>query len=202
MKKGLQGYYRLHAGIYDMTRWSFLFGRRAVIDLLAERSAPARILEVGCGTGKNLIHLGKRFPGAEITGLDLSPDMLNRAQKKTRPFSNRINLLHKPYKEPIEPGTFDIILFSYCLSMMDHQWQTAIESAAIDLAPEGRIGVVDFHDTPVSTFRSWMQINHVRMQGQLLPGLNHLFTLEYTWIRAGYAGLWHYLTFIGTPKIR
>ncbi len=200
MKKGLEEYYRLHAGIYDMTRWSFLFGRNTIIDLLAERSSPARILEVGCGTGKNLLHLAKRFPEAETIGLDLSPDMLNKAQKKTRSSAGRINLVREPYNRPLEPGTFDIVIFSYSLSMMHHEWQTAIESAAIDLIPEGLIAVVDFHDTSAPIFRSWMHINHVRMEGHLLPGLKHLFAPEHSRIRSGYAGIWHYLTFIGKQK--
>lgn len=200
MKKGLEGYYRLHACIYDMTRWSFLFGREAIIDLLAKRCSPAHILEVGCGTGKNLVQLAGKFPGAEITGLDLSPEMLKQAVKKCRPFTGRIHLIQKSYDGPIQPGTFDIVLFSYSLSMMESEWRTAVESAAIDLVRHGRIAVADFHNTPVSTFRSWMQLNHVRMQGHLLPGLSHFFTSEYSRIRAGYAGIWNYLIFLGRPK--
>ena len=53
----LDRYYRWHAHFYDATRWAFLFGRKALIRLAAKQLQPRRILEVGCGTGKNLAEL-------------------------------------------------------------------------------------------------------------------------------------------------
>jgi SAM-dependent methyltransferase len=75
-------YYRIHARIYDLTRWSYLKGRKALLRRVAARFHPTRILEVGCGTGRNLLQLGHRFPQAELWGLDLSADMLSVAVKK------------------------------------------------------------------------------------------------------------------------
>jgi ubiquinone/menaquinone biosynthesis C-methylase UbiE len=57
-QESLRGYYRLHSKIYDATRWSFLFGRHRLIELVASHKTPTRILEVGCGTGTNLVHYG------------------------------------------------------------------------------------------------------------------------------------------------
>ncbi|MEZ4622108.1 MAG: class I SAM-dependent methyltransferase [Caldilineaceae bacterium] len=71
----LTRYYRFHAKLYDLTRWSFLFGREALIRTLPGCCRATRILEVGCGTGKNLMVLAAAFPAAEITGVDLSPDI-------------------------------------------------------------------------------------------------------------------------------
>jgi S-adenosylmethionine-diacylgycerolhomoserine-N-methlytransferase len=62
-------YYRFHSRIYDATRWIFLFGRDRLIRTTANFCQPARILEVGCGTGKNLVRLRQTFPGASLTGL-------------------------------------------------------------------------------------------------------------------------------------
>ena len=78
----LDGYYRWHAHFYDATRWAFLFGRSALLRLCAEEHRPRRILEIGCGTGKNLAELARVFPQAEIVGLDLSAEMLGKARKK------------------------------------------------------------------------------------------------------------------------
>ena len=83
---GIEGYYRWHARIYDATRWSFLFGREAVLDRVAVGGpAPTRILEIGCGTGRNVVSLARRFPQAEITGVDLSEAMLAVAARKAAP---------------------------------------------------------------------------------------------------------------------
>lgn len=202
MNQGLEAYYRFHAGIYDLTRWSFLFGRGEVIRRIAILGEPRRILEVGCGTGKNLVKLAKTFPTARITGLDLSPDMLRKAQDKTHAAADRIELVHRAYDGPTAAGTFDLILFSYSLSMMDPGWETALGAARDDLRPGGRIGVVDFHDSPFSGFRSWMGMNHVRMEGHLLPALQRAFDTETFTLRGGYGGLWRYLVFIGVNRVR
>lgn len=59
----LSRYYRWHARLYDATRWSFLFGRAALIRSIAGFRAPPRhILEIGCGTGSNLLRLARQFP--------------------------------------------------------------------------------------------------------------------------------------------
>ena len=65
----LNRYYRWHARLYDATRWSFLFGRGALVRAIAARPEPPRnILEVGCGTGENLVRLARQFPTAAVTG--------------------------------------------------------------------------------------------------------------------------------------
>ena len=71
--------YRRQRYIYDATRKYFLFGRDRLIAELAP-AAGQRVLEVGCGTGRNLIKAAKRYPEAHFYGLDISTEMLESAQ--------------------------------------------------------------------------------------------------------------------------
>jgi malonyl-CoA O-methyltransferase len=48
------------------------------------RLAPARILDLGAGTGRATEGLAARFPGAEIVSLDLTPEMLGTARQQGR----------------------------------------------------------------------------------------------------------------------
>jgi S-adenosylmethionine-diacylgycerolhomoserine-N-methlytransferase len=96
----VEKYYRFHSRIYDATRWSFLFGRTAIIKKFAG-TAPRNILEVGCGTGRNLVELARRFPQAQVTGVDLSATMLDLARRKTADFGPRLQLLHQAYTAPL-----------------------------------------------------------------------------------------------------
>ena len=44
------------------------------------------ILEVGCGTGKNLKVLAEMFPNATLVGMDVSADMIKQSKTKTAIF--------------------------------------------------------------------------------------------------------------------
>jgi S-adenosylmethionine-diacylgycerolhomoserine-N-methlytransferase len=198
----LERYYRFHSHIYDATRWSFLFGRTALIREISHHIRPGRILEIGCGTGKNLVSLAGQFPDADIIGMDLSKDMLERAAGK---FSDRQGrrptLICGNYSQSLHTAPpYDLIVFSYTLSMINPGFRQAIGNARRDLAPGGMIAVVDFDDSPADWFKSWMKLNHVRMDGHLLPELNGLFEpARQTMIKA-YEELWRYFMFIGITK--
>jgi S-adenosylmethionine-diacylgycerolhomoserine-N-methlytransferase len=190
----VQGYYAIHARVYDATRWSFLFGREVILQRAADFIEPLSILEVGCGTGRNLLSLRKRFPEATITGLDLSGDMLDVAKQKIPD----LKYIQRAYDSPA--GGFDLIVCSYALSMFNPGWDHAISTAAQDLNPGGVIAVVDFSHTHAAWFEKWMGLNHVRMQGHLWPFLHSHFTALSDSCHAAYAGLWHYRMFVGRKQ--
>ncbi len=194
----LEGYYRLHSKIYDATRWTFLFGRNAILREAAAAGRPARILEVGCGTGKNIVPLCRLFPQAGITGVDLSETMLAVARRKTAPLGPRVRLLHGAYGPAFQNDQpWDLILFSYALSMFNPGFAEAIATARRDLVPGGHIAVVDFHDTRLPFFERWMGVNHVRMNGQLQPVLASQFEARTNRVQNAYGGVWRYLLFVG-----
>lgn len=190
----LQGYYAQHSRIYDATRWSFLFGREAILHRASVFVHPQRILEIGCGTGHNLLRLRRQFPDAEITGIDLSADMLTIAREKVP----GVKLIQRPYDEPA--GGFDLIVCSYSLSMFNPGWDRAIATASRDLLPGGIMAVVDFSHTGVAWFEKWMGRNHVRMQSHLWPTLRGSFTSLIDTRHAAYGGLWHYGLFVGQKR--
>jgi S-adenosylmethionine-diacylgycerolhomoserine-N-methlytransferase len=196
----IRQYYRFHAAIYDATRWTFLLGRNAILKKIGlTRDFAGTLLEVGCGTGRNLRRLAQAYPALRLVGVDVSADMLERASKATDPYSRRVLLFEQPYA----PDTFklqepvDVVLISYALTMFNPGWEMAIARALHDLKPGGRIAIVDFHDSPSSAFRWWMGQNHVRMEAHLLPLLQEHFQTEYLSIRSAYFGLWRYCLFVG-----
>ncbi|MDX5362176.1 MAG: class I SAM-dependent methyltransferase, partial [Alphaproteobacteria bacterium] len=72
--------YRYQRHIYDLTRKYYLLGRDRAIEGLRLPSR-GRLLEVGCGTGRNLLAAHRRYPEARLYGLDISAQMLASAHR-------------------------------------------------------------------------------------------------------------------------
>src|ERR1700740_3820343 len=64
--------------IYDGTRRYYLLGRDQLISGLRP-AAGATVLEIGCGTGRNLVLAGRLYPPARFFGVDVSTEMLTSA---------------------------------------------------------------------------------------------------------------------------
>jgi S-adenosylmethionine-diacylgycerolhomoserine-N-methlytransferase len=193
----VENYYRYHSRIYDATRWCFLFGRNEILDMIPELPSQPRILEVGCGTGKNIERLEYHFPDASIIGVDLSGEMLDVANKKLGN-SGQIDLYNARYgTDNLDLDPADLILFSYSLTMFGDDTEHIFEQIIRDLKPTGYIAVVDFNTSPFQWFRNWMSANHVDLSGHLLPLLNKYFYPVETEISKAYKGLWSYFLFLG-----
>ena len=142
--------YRHQRHIYDLSRKFYLLGRERAVEALAPGRG-ARICEIGCGTGRNLVALARRYPDAAIYGIDASEEMLKSARLKLarHGLGARIRV-RRCLAEELDPGTtfglaepFDALLFSYALSMMP-AWETALARALAGLRPGGVLAVVDF----------------------------------------------------------
>ncbi len=73
--------YRSQRHFYDLTRKYYLLGRDRLIRDLAP-PAGGTVLEVGCGTGRNLIAAARAWPEARYFGIDISEAMLDTARAK------------------------------------------------------------------------------------------------------------------------
>ncbi len=144
--------YRRQRHIYDLSRKFYLLGRDRLIAGLPLADG-ARVCEVGCGTGRNLVVLARRYPSAAVYGIDASAEMLKSAEAKIRRhgLEGRIRI-RRALAEELDPaatfgleGPFDAVLFSYALSMMPG-WERALERALAALAPDGTLAVVDFSE--------------------------------------------------------
>lgn len=141
--------YRYQRHIYDMTRKYYLLGRDT---MLASMDVPegGRVLEIGCGTGRNLLAAATRTPHALYYGFDISTEMLTSARAKVsrshaadRIFLAPGNAGHFDACDHFGVQGFDAIMFSYTVSMIPG-WQQAVRHALSQLAPGGCVYLVDF----------------------------------------------------------
>ncbi len=148
--KGLMdGVYRYQRHIYDLTRKYYLLGRDG---LIADLDVPAggAVLEIGCGTGRNLIAVGKAWPRAALYGVDISEAMLATARGCVAKagIGDRVTLAQGDAcgfdaQALFGRASFDRVFISYALSMIP-DWEAALRQAARCVAPGGRLEIVDF----------------------------------------------------------
>ncbi|MEM1009794.1 MAG: class I SAM-dependent methyltransferase [Myxococcota bacterium] len=144
-RRFLNRYYGISKHIYDLTRKYYLFGRDQVLNSLTQDPSWQTLIEMGTGTGRNLKVLHKKRPHSTLGGFDASDEMLTLAQKQC-PWGTFAHAFAEDadYTQLFQ-CTPDRILFSYCLSMFLKP-REALENAYRQLAPNGRIEVVDFAD--------------------------------------------------------
>jgi len=165
--------YRHQRHIYDLTRKYYLAGRDDLIELLAP-PADGRVLEVGCGTGRNLVRAARAWPQAQFFGIDLSEAMLATARQAVERsgLGNRITLAHADATH-FDPAllfgvpSFARIVFSYSLSMIP-DWRQALAQALLRLPAGGELHIVDFGGQERLPrwfrvgLRQWLMRFHVR----------------------------------------
>ncbi len=171
--------YRRQRHFYDATRKFYLLGRDP---MLAGLNVPegGSVLEIGCGTGRNLVKAARLYPDAQLFGIDISTEMLRSAGQSVAAtgLHGRIRLARADAAD-FDPARifgkphFDRIVISYAVSMIP-EWREVMRAAAGHLAPGGELHVVDFGDQGglPSWFRSalfrWLELFHVAPRRDLL----------------------------------
>jgi S-adenosylmethionine-diacylgycerolhomoserine-N-methlytransferase len=141
--------YRRQRHIYDGTRRYYLLGRDQLIAGL-QPAAGATVLEIGSGTGRNLIRAARHYASAKFFGIDVSTEMLTSAISAiTRNgLQGQIRVAHGD-ATAFDPRTifgiaaFDHVMISYSLSMIP-DWQAVLQRAASSLRDGGSLHIVDF----------------------------------------------------------
>jgi S-adenosylmethionine-diacylgycerolhomoserine-N-methlytransferase len=141
--------YKRQRYIYNLTRKYYLLGRDRLIRELQPGSGD-RVLEVGCGTGRNLVSAARRFPQARFFGFDISREMLDSAGAALvrSDLAQTIRIAQADATSfdaasAFDGRAFDRVYISYTLSMIP-DWQAALRAAAKAVAPGGSLHVVDF----------------------------------------------------------
>jgi len=154
-KLGTSGIVLHKAAIYDLTLWLMSLGREGVfrerVLRLARLSPGEQVLDVGCGTG-TLAIAAKRQVGTTgtVCGVDASPEMLARANKKARKAGVEIVLKNGLVESlPFPDAHFDVVLSTVMLHHLPGKLrrQCASEIRRV-LKPGGRVLAVDFGTSP------------------------------------------------------
>lgn len=171
--------------IYDVTRKPYLLGRDRLIADLAPPPG-GTVLELGCGTARNLIVAARRYPDARFFGIDLSSVMLEQGHRAIARagLGGRVRIAQGDasafdLQETFGVNEVDRVFISYALSMIP-PWRRALEAGLGALAPGGVLACVDFggmESYPAlarGPFRAWLSAFHVTPRADLVEALSTL----------------------------
>lgn len=199
----MDGVYRRQRHIYDLTRKYYLLGRDRMIDGL-DVPAGGGVLELGCGTGRNIVLAARRYPDAQFYGLDISTEMLATASAATarEGIAQHVMLARGDATDfdavaLFGVEKFDRVFISYSLSMIPG-WEKAIQAALAVLKPAGSLHIVDFGQQERlprwfgSMLRAWLAKFHVEPRATLrealeLAAARHASSLFFETLYRGYA---------------
>ncbi len=178
-KSAMDRMYRVQRHIYDVTRAYYLLGRDQLIDGL-NPPAGGKVLEIGCGTGRNIVKAARKYPDVTFYGFDISDEMLTsathavgRGKLRTRIHLAQGDATDFNPQKVFRQNAFDRIYVSFTLSMVP-DWQSAVTNAVSMLKPDGELHVVDFGQCEglSRSFRSilfcWLNLFSVQPQKDLL----------------------------------
>ncbi len=153
---GVRDAYRRYAHLYD--RWFgkiFHPGRKLAIDQMGIKPGD-RVLEVGVGTGLSL----PEYPeGVEVTGIDVSPEMIDQARDRAKAAEmDNVSLAEMDAEAmDLADGSFDHVVAMYVLSVAPNPRKVVDEMRRV-CKPGGDLFIV----------------NHFRHQNPLISGIERL----------------------------
>ena len=140
---------------------------------LAAAAPGARALDLCCGTGDIAFALARR--GAETTGLDFSPEMLEVAESRRSKANRKLQVVNLKFLEgdaqqiPFPDGSFDIVTVGYGLRNLAG-WERGLDEMFRVARPGARLIVLDFGKPANALWRS-LYFTHLKMSVPLMGWL-------------------------------
>ena len=88
-----------------------------LVTALKEGGNPESILELGCGSGRNLWHFAQAFPSARISGIDINPSGVNSREMPPNVSIEQADVLNLNWDQM---ESFDVVFTSGFLMHINH----------------------------------------------------------------------------------
>lgn len=157
----------------DVERFSNLeTGQSATVDaplamsLVAQTAAAAtpnarHVLDIGCGAGNYTLKLLESLPSLDVTLIDLSRPMLDRATERIgRATTGKISAIQGDVREiPLGEARFDIILAAAVLHHLrtDDEWRAVFTALHRALRPGGSFWIFDMVESSIPAVQRLMK---------------------------------------------
>ena len=101
-----------------------------------------RVLDLACGTGIVLDKLARKYPAAELVGVDITQEYMHIAEAKMRALGREVELIHSNAETAPLQGLFDTVCSSYIPKYVDPE--VLLDNITPHVAPGGIVALHDF----------------------------------------------------------
>jgi tRNA (cmo5U34)-methyltransferase len=127
----------------------------------ATTSHARHVLDVGCGAGNYTLKLLECLPNLDVTLIDLSQSMLDRARERvSRATAGRITTIRSDIRDVELPdGQFDVVLAAAVLHHLraDQEWRDVFAAFHRALRPGGSVWVFDLVESSIPAVQQLMR---------------------------------------------
>jgi len=128
----------IHRRMVDNLFPGGIFKQRLAVAEFAPKKSYQRILDMGCSSGHFTHALAKTYPKADITGVDLSPRMLEHAQRMANSEGRSWKLFQRAAENTkFEPNSFDLVTSYILLHEMPEEAIRAMFAEAFRVLQSG-----------------------------------------------------------------
>jgi ubiquinone/menaquinone biosynthesis C-methylase UbiE len=160
-RKVVRHYQRL-ATDYDRSWDRYTRGSLGKLVEHLELRGSERVLDIACGTGRLEALLRERHPGIDVTGVDLSPDMLAVARKRLPEDARTRWLLGTLGTVELPPNSFDVVTCNNAFHLFPGQQEALVRMAGLT-RPGGVMAIIDW-------CREYLQIGALQLAVRLGAG--------------------------------
>jgi SAM-dependent methyltransferase len=131
------------------------------------RIAPGRVLELGCGPGRNALYLAGQ--GFTVDAVDLSPVAIRWAEERMAAAGVAVNFICASiFDFPVTAGSYDLVYDSGCLHhLAPHRRLSYLELVTRALKPGGLLGLTCFNEQMGYAGSEWELYRDGSMHGGL-----------------------------------
>jgi len=133
--------YDAWARVYDWFWRRYMNQTLPVAQRTADVASGERVLDLACGTGELLARIGRETPEADLTGLDVAPEMVRRAREKLGAGAQVQQ--GDAHDLPFEEDAFDVVV---CANTFHYFAEPTVVLSEVRrvLPPDGRLVVLDW----------------------------------------------------------